>query len=310
MNEYYLTLLDKIDFNKIVDHPNILIAAAFWDEDRYLAAKTCYRYMRAIDDLIDCHKSVHKTIEESEKKGFADKVNEWVTMAKETRNGHTEGHELLDTIRRFHIPVWPLEAFARSMIYDIDHSGFSTVNDFLDYSQGASVAPASIFVHLNGLTRQGNDYLPPAFDVKEAAIPCAVFSYLVHIIRDFQKDQMDNLNYFADDAMTRQGLTAVDLRKIAEGGSIPAAFRNMIREYYDLAESYRQNTFRVIERISPLLEPRYQLSLQIIFNLYLMVYERIDIEHGNFTGKELNPVPEEIKKRVYETIVGFQDRSK
>lgn len=309
MNEQYLTFFDKIDFNKIIDHPNILIAAAFWDEDRYLAAKTCYRYMRAIDDLIDCHKSVHKTIKESEKKGFVDKVKEWVTMAKEIRNGNTEGHELVDTIRRFHIPDWPLEAFARSMIYDIDHSGFRTVNDFLEYSQGASVAPASIFVHLNGLTRKGNDYLPPAFDVKEAATPCAVFSYLVHIIRDFQKDQMDNLNYFADDAMTRQGITASDLRKIAEGGSIPAAFRNMIREYYDLAESYRQSTYRVIERISPLLEPRYQLSLQIIFNLYLMVFERIDIEHGNFTGKELNPAPEEIKKRVYDTIVGFEART-
>jgi len=309
MNEENLTLFNKIDFKKIIDHPNILIAAAFWDEDRYLAAKTCYRYMRAIDDLIDCHKSVHKTIEESEKKGFVDKVKEWVTMAKEARNGSTEGHELLDTIRRFHIPAWPLEAFARSMIYDIDHSGFRTVNDFLDYSQGASVAPASIFVHLNGLTRQGNEYLAPAFDVKEAATPCAVFSYLVHIIRDFQKDQMDNLNYFADDAMTRQGLTASDLRKIAEGGSISAAFRNMIREYYNLAESYRQNTYREIERISPLLEPRYQLSLQIIFNLYLMVYERIDIEHGNFTSEELNPTPEEIKKRVYETIVGFEART-
>ncbi len=306
MNEQYLTLFNKIDFDKVIDHPNILIAAAFWDEDRYLAAKTCYRYMREIDDLIDCYKSVHKTIEEGEKKGFVDQVNKWITMAKEAGNNNPEGHELLDTIRRFHIPVWPLEAFARSMIYDIDHSGFRSLNDFLEYSQGASVAPASIFVHLNGLRKNGNDYLAPAFDVKEAATPCAIFSYLVHIIRDFQKDQHDNLNYFADDAMTRQGLTAKDLRKIAEGGSVPAAFRNMIREYFDLAEIYRQNTYRIIEQISPLLEPRYQLSLQIIFNLYLMVFERIDIEHGSFTGEELNPAPEEIKKRVYETIVGFE----
>jgi phytoene/squalene synthetase len=307
MNEQYLTLFNKIDFNKIIEHPNILIAAAFWEEDRYFAARTCYKYMRAIDDLIDCHKSIHSIIAEDEKKQFIDKVHDWIAMAMEAGNNHPEKHELLDTIRNFHIPIWPLEAFAKSMIYDIDHNGFSTVNDFLEYSQGASVAPASIFVHLNGLTKLNDEYCPPAFDVKATATPCAIFSYLVHIIRDFQKDQLNNLNYFADDAMATNGLTAADLRKIAEGGSIPLGFRNMIGTYCSLADTNRKATFQIIEQIAPLLEPRYRLSLQIIFNLYLMVYERINIEHGNFTAKELNPTPEEIKKRVYETIIGLKE---
>lgn len=305
MNEQYLTLFNKIDFGRIIDHPNILIAAAFWDEDRYMAAKTCYRYMRAIDDLIDCHKSVHSTIAEAEKKQFLAKVQEWITIARESGNNNPEKHELLDTIRKFHIPVWPLEAFAKSMIYDIDHTGFRTVSDFLEYSQGASVAPASIFVHLNGLSKKNNEFIPPAFDVRSTATPCAIFSYLVHIIRDFQKDQLNNLNYFADDAMARNGLTAADLRRIAEGDPIPDGFRKMIEEYYHLANTYREATFRIIEQIAPLLEPRYRLSLHIIFSLYLMVYERIDFAHGSFTAQELNPTPEEIKERVYETIVNF-----
>jgi hypothetical protein len=78
MNEQYLTLFNRIDFDRIIDHPNILIAAAFWEEDRYLAAKTCYRYMRAIDDLIDCHKSVHTKIAEDEKNQFLKKTNYWI----------------------------------------------------------------------------------------------------------------------------------------------------------------------------------------------------------------------------------------
>ena len=56
MNEKYLEIFNRIDFNKIIDHPNILIAAAFWEEDRYQAARTCYKYMRSIEDLIDCDK--------------------------------------------------------------------------------------------------------------------------------------------------------------------------------------------------------------------------------------------------------------
>jgi phytoene/squalene synthetase len=307
MNEQYLTLFHKIDFNRIIDHPNILIAAAFWDEDRYLAAKTCYKYMRAIDDLIDGHKSMHSHIAESEKQQFMESVNSWIAIIRNTGDNNPVQHELPETFRRFHIPVWPLEAFARSMIYDIDHTGFLTVSDFLEYSQGASVAPASIFVHLNGLTKRGDEYLPPAFDVKSAATPCAIFSYLVHIIRDFQKDQLSNLNCFANDAMAKNGLTPANLRKIAEGAPIPSGFRNMIKEYCTLADTYRQKTFQVIEQISPLLESRYRLSLQIIFNLYLMVYERINIEKSGFTAEEMNPTPEEIKKRVYETIIRFKE---
>jgi phytoene/squalene synthetase len=309
MNEQYLTIFNKIDFSRIIEHPNILIAAAFWDEERYMAAKTCYKYMRAIDDLIDCHKSEHAQIKESEKRHFQESVDAWLAMARNTEKTNHVQHELLDTIRRFHIPIWSLEAFARSMIYDIDNNGFQTVSDFLEYSQGASVAPASIFVHLNGLRKNGNDYLEPAFDVKAAATPCAVFSYLVHIIRDFQKDQLNNLNCFALDITTKNGLTPADLRKIAEGSAIPKGFRRIIKEYCQLADTYRQATLKVIDSISPLLEPRYRLSLRIIFDLYLMVYERIDIEKGGFTADELNPTPAEIKKRVYNTINTFDEKN-
>jgi hypothetical protein len=54
-----------------------------------------------------------------------------------------------------------------------------------------------------------------------------------------------------------------------------------------------------------LLEPRCQLSLEIIFALYLMVFERIDIENGTFTSKELNPTWQEIKERVGQVIERF-----
>jgi len=305
MNDLYQSLFKKIDFNRIIDHPNILIAAAFWEEDRYLAAKMCYKYMRAIDDLIDCHKSVHNVISENEKEQFTQSVSLWIENIRLADKGADINNELTEVIRKFHIPLWPLEAFAKSMIYDINHSGFATIDDFIDYSQGASVSPASVFVHLNGLTSKNGSYIEPAFDVRWASTPCALFSYIVHIIRDFQKDQLNHLNYFADDAMNKNGLTATDLKKIAHGAGIPEGFRNMIGMYYGLADQYRKKTFDIIEKICPLLEPRYRLSLMIIFNLYLMVFERIDIEKGKFTTDELNPAPDEIRKRVYNTILEF-----
>ncbi|HBZ21634.1 MAG TPA: hypothetical protein DEO60_10920, partial [Bacteroidales bacterium] len=197
------------------------------------------------------------------------------------------------------------EAFAKSMIYDINNDGFESLESFIDYAQGASVAPASVFVHLSGLTYHNGHYMAPLFDVREAATPCAVFSYLVHIIRDFQKDQFNNLNYFADDLIMKNELTRQDLKNIAQGAPVPDRFRNLIREYYNLADVYREETREIIKVIGPSMEPRYRLSLEIIFSLYLMVFERIDPEKGNFTSYELNPTVEETRERVWETIMKF-----
>ncbi len=82
-------------------------------------------------------------------------------------------------------------------------------------------------------------------------------------------------------------------------------FRAMIREYCALADEYRIKTREIIGRISPLMEPQYQLSLEIIFDLYLLVFERINVEKGSFTSFELNPTPEETRERVYKTILQF-----
>jgi phytoene synthase len=304
----FIEIFNSIDFHKIKDHPNILIAANFWEEDRYSAAKTCYKFMRSIDDLIDDYKAVNNVIAPGERKSFTANVNDWLDMILVEGNANPFRKELTDTIDRFSIPIWPLEAFAKSMLYDINHDGFATLNSFFEYSQGASVAPASIFVHLNSISKKDGKYEVLPYDVREVATPCAIFSYLVHIIRDFQKDQLNNLNYFADDLIAKNNLTRDDLRGIAHGGQAGKNFRNLVRVYYSLADEYRLKTYKMIRKIRPLLESRYQLSLEIIFNLYLMVFERIDIEKGSFRTEELNPTPEETKERVYQTILNFTNK--
>lgn len=302
----FLDIFNSIDFDKIKDHPNILVAANFWDNDRFCAAKICYKFMRAIDDLIDDHKAKNKLIDPSERKEFEANVEDWLKMVIVSEECNAMAEELRETVSRFLIPLWPLEVFAKSMIYDINNDGFPTLDAFLDYAGGASVAPASIFVHLNSLRETDGRYELPLFDVKWAATPCAIFSYLVHIIRDFQKDQLNNLSYFADDLIVKNGLTRKDLQEFAHGKPVNDGFRNLIRQYYSLADEYRIKTYDIIKEIKPLLEPRYQLSLEIIFDLYLMVFERIDLENGKFTSEELTPTPSETRDRVYKVIMNFE----
>jgi len=301
----YTEIFQSIDFDKIIDHPNILIAAHFWEPERYEAAKACYKFMRAIDDLIDNYKTEHKSIASTEMVKLEMNVNSWINTILLASQNNPEQAELLETVTKFCIPSWPLEAFAKSMIYDIYNDGFPTLQDYLDYAGGASVAPASIFVHLCGLTKENGKYIPPAFDVRQVATPCAIFSYLVHIIRDFVKDHTHNLNYFPDDLMKKNHLDRSNLMAMANGSTITPGFREMIRELYTVADAYRVKTFEVMQEIMPKLEPRSRLSLEIIFDLYLMVFERIDIENGAFTTEELNPTPEEIKERVRKVINQF-----
>ncbi len=304
--DLYLRIFESIDFEKIVDHPNILIAAHFWDAERYQAARNCYKFMRAIDDLIDNYKTEHVTIAPENQAQFEADVYRWIGTVIEATHEIPSHRELIETVHRFCIPFWPLEVFAKSMIYDIYHDGFPSLQGFIDYAGGASVAPASIFVHLAGLTQKDGKYFPPVFDVKEVATPCAIFSYLVHIIRDFQKDHLNNLNYFPDDLIANYGMDRQQLLFMAKGGQITDGFRKMIRELYQVADIYRERTLDMICQIKPLVEPRSQLSLEIIFDLYLMVFERIDIENGNFTSEELNPTWQEIKNRVGQVIERFE----
>ena len=303
----FLEIFNSIDFQKIKDHPNILVAANFWDEDRFCAAKICYKFMRAIDDLIDNHKAKNKLIEPNERKEFVANVEDWLKMIIVSKECNALEEELRETVNKFRIPLWPMEAFAKSMIYDINNDGFPSLDTFLEYAGGASVAPASIFVHLNGLQKLNGRYEPPKFDVKWAATPCAIFSYVVHIIRDFQKDQLNNLSYFADDLIIKYGLNRKELREFADGKPVNENYKNLIRHYYILADEYRLKTCEIIKGIEPLLEPRYQLSLEIIFDLYLMVFERIDLKNGQFTTEELYPTPEETRVRVLKTIMNFKE---
>ncbi|NLD63179.1 MAG: squalene/phytoene synthase family protein [Bacteroidales bacterium] len=303
MRDQFMAIFESINFEKIIDHPNILIAANFWDNERYCAARTCYRFMRSLDDLIDDHKAAHKGISETERECFRADIRQWMGMLEKGLNSAPFNNELGYTVEKFRIPRWSLEAFAESMLYDVTHDGFATLDDFIAYSVGASVAPASIFVHLAGLQERDGIFLDPPFDVRKTAEPCAMFSYLVHIMRDFRKDQLNNLSYFADDVMERNGLSRTAMGEMARGAALTDGFRAMMRRYLTLADHYRLMTVRIMDEICPMMEPRYRLSLEIIFELYMMVFERIDPEQGTFTAEELNPTPAETRERVRQVII-------
>jgi len=296
---------EKIDFHKIKTNPNILIAARFWEDDRYHAAQTIYRFMRHIDDLIDDRKAMEGILSSMEQKSYADQVNSLIDSLGQHHSGDPIFADVNEIIYRFRIPLHFFFNFARAMVFDIYHDGFRTFDEFLDYMEGASNGPASVFVHLCCLDELQGEYVPPNLVISDIARPCATFSYLVHIIRDFQKDQFNNLNYFSLDILAKHGLKPEDLKVMARRGEIQEGFRAVVKEYKNIAGKYMQETAKTIRMLRHKLEPRYLLSMEIIFHLYKKIYDRIDPEKGKFTFAELNPTPDEVKESVMECIREF-----
>ena len=157
-------IIEGINFEELKKHPNILIAARFWDDERYHAAKVCYKFMRKIDDLIDDRKADETILTDCEKIAFTEKVNDWINCLGFLEQTDPVFGEIASTVRRFKIPMQLFHNFARSMIFDINNNGFSTYEEFVEYAQGASVAPASVFVHLCCLNDDYSDYVMPNTD--------------------------------------------------------------------------------------------------------------------------------------------------
>ena len=305
-NAKHFEFARNLNIQHILTNPIMDIAARVWEDERYDAAKICYRSMRVVDDLIDTIKSGRYGLSEDEIQKLTATVNHWVEGINNSIPQDALQKQLIEIIKRFQIPLWPWRSFSNAMIYDIHHNGYRTFPVFLKYAEGATIAPASIFVHFCGVVNENGHYRAPDFDTRELARPAAVFCYLVHIIRDFQRDQNNNLNYFAHDLLSENGLTPQMLRDIAAGGSIPSGFRNLMKEYVKFAEYYRRKTRQQLDFFEGSFAPRYRLSLEIVYNLYLLSLERIDVTNGRFTTAELLPSPGEVKNRFDLTASNFQ----
>ena len=305
-----LDFFSQVDFDQILTNPILDIAARFWDKDRYEAFRVCYRSMRVIDDLIDDRKSTGQQLSLAEIESYRQEMLDWLEEVKAGSSANPFLLEFQKTVERFAIPLWPWERLVRAMSFDLSHDGFRSFTEFLRYSEGAAIAPASVFMHLCGVDKSARgSFGPPKFDIRRAARPLAIFSYLVHIIRDFQKDQSDHLNYFPGQLLDGFGLETNDLREIALSGRPTPPFLELIAFYRRAAEYYRIRARKVVDGLSNLLESQYVLSLEVIYGLYHQIFERIDPEARDFTTTAMNPTPEQVKGRLEEIVEQFQATS-
>ena len=309
LDQTYLNFLAKPEFEDILTNPILDIAARFWDDERYDAFKVCYRSMRIIDDLVDDQKASGHTLTQSEKKQLEHIITVWTEDFSKNKKTDEFQKALIDVKDKFQIPLWPWVRLSKAMIYDLYHNDFKSFLTFLRYSEGAAISPAAIFMHLIGVSKVDSLYTSPNYNIRYAARHLAVFSYLVHIMRDFQKDQLAGLNYYALNQLEICSVTKIDLQIVAEDEIVTANVRNLFSRYYGFASYYRTQARNTMNQILPLLAPRYQLSLEIIYSLYNQIFMKIDVQKGNFSESELLPSKPEVKALIDLTVEDFNKKS-
>jgi phytoene/squalene synthetase len=297
-----LDFLPELSFDEILASPILDIGARCWEAERYEAFKVCYRSMRILDNLVDNRRALGTPVSDNERLQFERMIEDFIAALRMKERDDPFAAQLLDVMTRFSIPMWPWQRLAKAMTFDLHHDQFDSFLVFLRYCEGAAIAPASVFVHLCAVDKLEDRFAAPPFDIRQAARNLAIFSYLVHIIRDIHKDQNAGLNYFSADLLKRNSLTAVMLREQVTAGTLDSKTRGLVSEVVRIAHYYKKKARTGLDQLCPILGERYALSLEVIYSLYCQILERVDPAKGTFSAEELQPSPSEIRNRLQDVV--------
>ena len=146
-------LLDPADLAQIQaitakDRSNLYLTSQFLgDPLRYQAFLAMYAVMRVIDDAVDDVEDKH-ALDAAARAALHTMLDAWQARIDAAYAG-APGDQALDrglawALARFPIPAAHWQRFVAAMHYDVDNPRFPDFASFLDYAQGATVAPTTI----------------------------------------------------------------------------------------------------------------------------------------------------------------------
>ena len=254
-----------------------------------------YASMRVIDDLIDddflCQ-SPDRRIENRE--NMLVTLANWKTQIEAAKTGAPypagplirpiyEGLRL--TLGESDLEPGPWHRLACSLRADITEAPLQSWDAFYEYAQGATAAPAAIFIYVLSCRYDAEPgYLcplpqPPLFYAQDMA----VFCYLIHILRDLREDsgRAERLLTIPDEALDLAGLTRPGLVADLQRDSFP--------RIETLAEVILERALGFLERgqersVSLLahLDGQEAQTLSDLFAVYIDLADRMCKGYGAF----------------------------
>ncbi len=208
------------------------------DRSRYNAFIAMYAVMRLIDDIIDSvpHRA---RLSAEERAGLETELDSWDARIRAACEGHPCGDPrdvaLAAAMLTFPVPVRVWRNFIDAMRFDVRHSRFSDFAEFLAYAEGATVAPAVIYVFLLTSLKdeRSGRYLVGGFDFETCGRELGLFAYLAHILRDVARDMRvdrTGLIYLSREDLRRHNLNDEALRGLIERGAGDDRWRTLVKD--------------------------------------------------------------------------------
>jgi phytoene synthase len=177
---------------------------------------------------------------------------------------------------------------------DIERPRFSTYEEFLEYAEGATVAPTTIYLFLVASRSAGDSgsyQLPEGFDLFGCGRELGLFAYLAHIMRDLAQDLAtgkEGLLYFAADDMERHGVTEAMLFTDLERRQASPQIRALIAELGARARASLAAGRVLMQPLAGVLTADCAFILDLIVTLYERVVEKLAAcSHDPLAGNHL-----------------------
>ena len=241
-----------------------------------------YAAMRVIDDAVDEGFMTQPPADRDVGRlAMTAEVEAW---RRQTADGVDEGplpaavaEGFRATVGRSDLGPGPWNGLAAALSEDVAEAAMPDWPAFERYADGATVAPATVFIYLLACRHEGGRYhsdlpCPPVYYARDLG----VFCYLVHILRDLAKDagSRGRLVTIPSSTLAEHGLdrdTLADAIAVGEGERLDRLASDLLAR----AEAYRRRGRDRMGQLAPHLGTRERLALEGL----VRVYEGL---HGDF----------------------------
>jgi phytoene synthase len=274
------------------------VSSFFEDKNKFKAFCSTYASMRILDDFVDGIRN-RNNLNISEQKHYLDEINKWENLITDCYSGKRFENKILwalsDTFKTFNLPIAPWENLAEAMRWDIKNSRFNTFEDFLNYTEGAAIAPATIFISVLSAQSDSNTY-DCSVNVSDPYIyakDLAIFCYLTHILRDISCDlELENsgLIYLSVEDLKRFSISETDLWDFKINKSVNKNFQEMMKHQIKRARKFGEKGKSITGGFFKYLDSDCKFILELLITLYEKTLDKIEeVAYNVFNGKhELN----------------------
>jgi len=264
------------------DKPHLFTASRqfAYAETRRAFAST-YASMRLVDDFVD--NIPHRRSLAPEARLAADHhIADWLRLVRQAHEGKPADssiwHALADTFARFDLPLEPWQNLAAAMRSDLATPFFRDWDHLRRYMEGASVAPAVVFMHLVLMRPEGPEgrfVAPwPYEEVHAATADLAIFCYWVHILRDVAVDLtlgQDGLIYLPLADLQAFDLAPSDLYAMTEAGEASTVYRRLAGFLAERAHAHLAIGQQHLARVLQIAPAGNTTALERLVNTYVDV---------------------------------------